>query len=1066
MKKQFLFLLTMLVPVFAWAQAFDNDNVRIQSFTYQGDDTQSKIVVEYNDGSKWNALTTADYDIEFHAAEDDALVTTVRNQGDYYAVVSGKGSYSGSADKVKFTVKRAGLTVNLLNASRFYGQDEDETEAIIQINGYKAGDDEDTAPVTMTVISSECRNAGGVKGFYKIDDATGVADNYDVGVDIQSTAKLEIKAKNIEGLWVVSNDASVEYNGNPQEPAVEVTDENGDVVDPSNYDVVYPDPAAIDVKTGYVITVTAKGNYTGEETSTFDIDPLTLTAEDIVIADIADETYNAEAHTPVVAVTGKGFTLTEGTDFTWEYADNVNASEEAKAIVNILAASPNFTFTGSELKVTKNFTINPLAINKGEGFAPGFKLTNPSGKEYTGAEILCDKPLTWTHGDPEVTTDLVEGTDYEIDYVDKDGNPNNINVGSQYFNIVGKGNFTGTVDHKRRVKIDPRDIAALEITATLDDTAFPYAAAQITPGVTVHDALATVDADLVEGTDYEVVYGDNKNVGTATGTVTVKGLGNYTGEKVVTFDITKAELTIKPTDGQNKNLGTVDPEFTYEITGLVGEDTEDVLSGTPVVERKDVTEAAGKFKLTVKVDGSGNPVDADGNVITAANYDVKVAAEEVFFVIHKVNVDITVANAEKSYGYVLPDLTKKEAFEFTQKGLLGAEEILSLSYALYDEEGNEVTLAAGQPVPFGTYTVKAKEAAATSDSYVFNYIDGTLTVGKKAVTIAINDANKTYGDADPTFTVADFDAQLENGETATALGLTPVLTREEGEAPGTYEITGTLESDNYTFTFTPGTLTIDPVGALALDRVPKADYADALKNTAAKYVNDFDGQTVDVTFSMYATEKGVDEQVFKAEKWYSLVLPFETTVAEVSNAFGYAVVNKFVGRTADDLVKFRLHMQELPANEPFIVKIYQDKKLADVSFAGKTIVKPTQVNEDGNPYVEADDIRFIGSYTGKVDGFRSNEWYFSFSESLNEYYSGNDENTTYMRPLGAYLQTVTSAPVRGLSIQEGDGSIVDYIGGVKAEAGDDNWYSIDGKKMQKPAMKGVYIQNGKKVVVK
>ena len=77
----------------------------------------------------------------------------------------------------------------------------------------------------------------------------------------------------------------------------------------------------------------------------------------------------------------------------------------------------------------------------------------------------------------------------------------------------------------------------LTIEAIADQT---YANADITPEPVVKDG-ATI---LVKGTDYEstISYSNNRNVGTAT--VTVTGKGNYSGTKSQTFKIVKATPTI------------------------------------------------------------------------------------------------------------------------------------------------------------------------------------------------------------------------------------------------------------------------------------------------------------------------------------------------------------------------------------------------------------------------------------------------------------------------------------------------------------------------------------------
>lgn len=66
-----------------------------------------------------------------------------------------------------------------------------------------------------------------------------------------------------------------------------------------------------------------------------------------------------------------------------------------------------------------------------------------------------------------------------------------------------------------------------------------------TPTVTVKNDTAT----LVKDTDYTVEYSNNTNAGTAT--VTVTGIGNYTGTLTKTFTINKAAQTINATIASN-----------------------------------------------------------------------------------------------------------------------------------------------------------------------------------------------------------------------------------------------------------------------------------------------------------------------------------------------------------------------------------------------------------------------------------------------------------------------------------------------------------------------------------
>jgi len=81
---------------------------------------------------------------------------------------------------------------------------------------------------------------------------------------------------------------------------------------------------------------------------------------------------------------------------------------------------------------------------------------------------------------------------------------------------------------------------------------------------------------------------------------------------------------------------------------------------------------------------------------------------------------------------------------------------------------------------------------------------------------------------------------------------------------------------------------------------------------------DITGAPVDVTFS--------SSRSFKPQQWYAMVLPFEVSVAKLSQAFGYAIVNRLnATSTTADHVAFKLEMQKIPANEPFLIKIVGDE---------------------------------------------------------------------------------------------------------------------------------------------
>ena len=221
---------------------------------------------------------------------------------------------------------------------------------------------------------------------------------------------------------------------------------------------------------------------------------------DLKIDDVVNQTYTGSAITPDVVITNteENVVLVEGTDYTLEYADNVNVGQ----------ASVIITFKGAYVgKVTKYFTIVPKGVT-------GITVSGITDKTYTGQELT--QNLTIKDGN----TTLVEDTDYTITYT------NNTNAGTANIIITFKGNYSGT--KRCTFTINPKSGLTCDVEAIQDQT---YTGEAITPSVTIKDGATLLE----EGTDYVLSYNDNKNVGTAT--IDIKFKGNYSGTKEVTFKI-------------------------------------------------------------------------------------------------------------------------------------------------------------------------------------------------------------------------------------------------------------------------------------------------------------------------------------------------------------------------------------------------------------------------------------------------------------------------------------------------------------------------------------------------
>jgi hypothetical protein len=111
----------------------------------------------------------------------------------------------------------------------------------------------------------------------------------------------------------------------------------------------------------------------------------------------------------------------------------------------------------------------------------------------------------------------------------------------------------------------------------------------------------------------------------------------------------------------------------------------------------------------------------------------------------------------------------------------------------------------------GNYTITAAVGTLSATNYSFNFVNGTLTINKAALTVTANDASRAYGDANPTFTPTY--SGFVNGENSSVLSGSPSLTTTATPTSpvGSYTITaaqGTLAATNYSFSFATGTLTV------------------------------------------------------------------------------------------------------------------------------------------------------------------------------------------------------------------------------------------------------------------
>lgn len=321
---------------------------------------------------------------------------------------------------------------------------------------------------------------------------------------------------------------------------------------------------------------------------------------------LSSQTYSGLPIKPKIVVKYNETILYKDIDYTIEYKDNINVGTATitikgieeysgtktitfkiiKATVNKPTIQGTYTYNGEEQIVNlNNFDENIMTISNN-------KRTN-TGKQNITIELKDKQNYQWKDGTTEnvilnweiqsksinnmvATIDkenyvydgnaktpiptmkdgnitLVQNTDYTVVYED------NIEVGRGKVVITGIGNYTGEIEKEFEIVKEQKDIANLTITGITDKT---YTGEEIKQNIVVKDE----NIALKDGTDYTVVYKDNKNAGTAK--VTITGKGNYTGAKELTFKINKATYDMSKVKFENLTVTYDGKSHKITATGL------------------------------------------------------------------------------------------------------------------------------------------------------------------------------------------------------------------------------------------------------------------------------------------------------------------------------------------------------------------------------------------------------------------------------------------------------------------------------------------------------------------
>lgn len=311
------------------------------------------------------------------------------------------------------------------------------------------------------------------------------------------------------------------------------TVKSGDTVLEEGIDFVCVYPKS-GVKPGnYKVTFKGIGEYTGSVTKTFKVNKVSL-ANRVVTLSTTTYTYSSNGVKPVPKVWG----LTEGRDYTVVYVNNKNAAgaEDAKAPYLYIKGKGGYTGTTKANPV--KFTIekapleslvtlkadNILYKDKNNNYVTKFTLTERTtgkklakGKDYD--KVKYEYKLNGTYTEISSGKCPAEATALRITVYASEN-----------------GNYSGSISTE--YSFYTKQISKAKVQAI---AAREYNGQQVRPlpvvTMTVKNNGKTETVTLIRGRDYVLEYGANNKVGT--GTVIIKGIGDYGGSKTVKFKISK-----------------------------------------------------------------------------------------------------------------------------------------------------------------------------------------------------------------------------------------------------------------------------------------------------------------------------------------------------------------------------------------------------------------------------------------------------------------------------------------------------------------------------------------------
>ena len=272
-----------------------------------------------------------------------------------------------------------------------------------------------------------------------------------------------------------------------------------------------------------------------------------------------------------------------------------------------------------------------------------------------------------------------------------------------------------------------------------------------------------------------------------------------------------------------------------------------------------------------------------------------------------------------------------------------------------------------------------------------------------------------------------------------------------------YELTG-LTPDTYYEWQVQGILdegTTNWVSGESFTTLPLIELANDDSNNEMKnsdIIAKYDGETVDVTLA--------GRTLFKDGSWNTLCLPFDVTLegSPLEGATAKTLTDATVDGNSVNLI-FGSEVDELEAGVPYIILWNEGENIVAPTFKNVTIANVTNPCE-----FASGEVKFIGYYDAFDITTPANDDIYYMKADNTLAHTGKPRTLKAFRAYFQFGENVMQS-ARTFVLDFGDGSQATSISSLPADMLEGDWYTVSGMKVE-TLKKGIYISNGKKVVVK